>query len=1173
MLRRFFSHHFTKLRFRTLMQRALLSAGLVLGFIVIVIMLASAVTLTSETVRLRLAHALINQLNTSSDLHIAIDGLSTPGIEQWQMEKLVIERDHRVWIDIRHAALHWQPSALFGQALIIESLSANNVVYYPLQEENKTDSQPDSASSKRSLPVASIQLQKLVIDTLSLEDITDERGKKESLSYTIDGAAKWHKNTPLLLNFSALTLTKIPARLTIQSRSEDWNSVVIEGSLLEDAGGFFGELLQLPKEQKIAASFNTLITLNRQHFNVDIESFNFPLAGRKVDLTSQFVLTKNTFDLHLNRLDLVIDKTKHTLTGSWIGGELNIDLNLDQFPLGMVSPWITLLHSGALTTQVNIQGPVTRPTVRGQIAANAIYDNKPVSIDFMGSANRDEILFKRLNASWDTTRITALGHLDITGETSKLSLSAKHLNIDTLRRFNIKFPSELQATITSAQAKMYGSIQDPQGKLTFSANGRYKQLPFVFSADLSKVLDTVTIKNTSLTAMKGNAQVDGEFRIDSLAGNLNINANAIPLNLLELAGISLPDTLGATVDSHLSIKGLLTKPAIEGSASIHGQYQDILFNADVIGHYRNNNVQVEKLTLYAFDEKVFTASGSYQAQQFNIRMQAQQLPSTLFSATGWRPQPGQFNANIEARGTLEKPLIDGTISYETVLPGFDDHGEEKPITYSWELNASTVDNVLNLASTFKRDNNTPAELLLKIPTGFYARNLLHNNTSAGYDTLPLQGAIKGAFDLRTLSFLLDPDLHHLDGVVNADFTLGGILKKPIIDGFLNIEKANYENTVTGTTVNSINCSITTQQTIFHIDTCQATDGSDGSYIVDGEVQLPSSGDSGKIVLGLNASNANILRQPNIEGEATGRITLTGNFKELLAAGKLELSPFTAILNSDLISENPSIVVEEIYAEQTVNEQTLAQNSELPPIILPSITLNVLITASRQAYLRGHGLDAELQGEILIKGNLQQPHYEGAFETVRGVFNVFGKKFKLEQGQVTFANNAISLSIPGVYQKKGQQIRAEIVGTNNNITLSLSATPTMQEDEILAFIIFGKSLQNITPFEAIQFAGAVQSLRSAGGGFFDPIGKTRDLLGIDSLSVEAETTDAGENGVNVGIGKYLNEKVYLEVERTPNPSQPWKGNLEIELTPNVSLESSTGGKSGIDGAEIKWKRDY
>jgi translocation and assembly module TamB len=86
--------------------------------------------------------------------------------------------------------------------------------------------------------------------------------------------------------------------------------------------------------------------------------------------------------------------------------------------------------------------------------------------------------------------------------------------------------------------------------------------------------------------------------------------------------------------------------------------------------------------------------------------------------------------------------------------------------------------------------------------------------------------------------------------------------------------------------------------------------------------------------------------------------------------------------------------------------------------------------------------------------------------------------------------------------------------------------------------------------------------------FDPIGSAPDMLGIVTLPIESAATEDGQSGINVGIGKYLNENISLELEHTPNPSQPWKGNLEIELTPSINLESSTGGQTGIESAKLK-----
>jgi translocation and assembly module TamB len=93
----------------------------------------------------------------------------------------------------------------------------------------------------------------------------------------------------------------------------------------------------------------------------------------------------------------------------------------------------------------------------------------------------------------------------------------------------------------------------------------------------------------------------------------------------------------------------------------------------------------------------------------------------------------------------------------------------------------------------------------------------------------------------------------------------------------------------------------------------------------------------------------------------------------------------------------------------------------------------------------------------------------------------------------------------------------------------------------------------------------------GGGGFDPIEKARDVLNVDTIKVNTEETEEGQ-AVSLGAGKYISDKVYLELERSSDPANPWQGNVRIELAPHVSLESTTGGTTG-GSAEILWKYDY
>ena len=130
-------------------------------------------------------------------------------------------------------------------------------------------------------------------------------------------------------------------------------------------------------------------------------------------------------------------------------------------------------------------------------------------------------------------------------------------------------------------------------------------------------------------------------------------------------------------------------------------------------------------------------------------------------------------------------------------------------------------------------------------------------------------------------------------------------------------------------------------------------------------------------------------------------------------------------------------------------------------------------------------------------------------------------------------------------------------------------PTLPQEEILSRLLFGDSVQNISAWQAMSLASAVNKISN--GSSFNPLDATRDKLGFDSLSVGQESEDEG-GGVNVGVGKYLNERVYLELERSSNPAQPWQGNLKIEITDELRLNSTTA-STGKSSAALEWRRDY
>lgn len=1198
--------------------------SLITLLIILILMLSLlAIALSTERGRLWVAHMAIDYVNQSTNLHITVSQLKTPAWGEWQMQSLQIDQgETSPWLITKNLELKWQPGALMDKRIIVDELSASTLSLHQLpasKDQPTEDTQTDLLAAIAEIDIPEIQLKKLALEKFSLHDFYASPSDKQilnyrTLSYRINAAIDWLENSPLQLNLNATGLNTNPVEIALQIESNQLNRATIKGTLKEPKAGFFGNLLQLPDSQAIDAKFAINISKKNQlgdnHFNITIDELNFPLTHRKISAQGGVMLIFTKLkrnqaenpaahypNIYLQDLALGVDETRHTIDGSWLDNQFNVKLNLDQLPLDILGPWQSAITENLankptansqtidkaainsaitktkLTTQLTLTGTLEQPQVSASLSVKTIYQKFPIAVDFKGSANKQKIMIEQLKTSIDRTLINAKGDLDLLANNTSLNVSVNHFNLKILDAFNIARPPELTDTVVSAKAKLSGSITSLNalnGELSFTTQGNYQTQIFSVDGELSKKANDLVIKKAALTLNGNHVSAQGDIKVDSLDANLTVNAQAIPLNLLELAQVELPAGLSGQLETQLKLTGNLRKPQIEGNAKLQGVYDDIPFDFVADGHFYNNNILIKQLTLDAYGNNVLTASGQYQTEKIDINLQADKLPTKLLSAMGFRVQPGDFSAQLRAHGNLQSPELIGNINYETQLNRYKQGEKLQPVLFNWILDITTEQQTFNFKSAVRRDNNPPSELLLSIPKQPYLDYLATQNaqsSTAQSNELPLRASITGRLNLQLITFLIDADSQQLKGELTTDIDLSGNFASPKINGNMQLQDSRYEHFISGTVIEAINCNIQAQQTTLQINNCQATDGGKGNFNLTGKMQLPVNKSAGLIDLNVAAQKVSLLKRPDFESEISGDIALSGNFDAMLASGKLDLTPLTILIDSPLSSGIPTLKVEEVKSFKTANTDSSENTDEDQQTAIPEVKLDVTLIADQQAYLRGRGVDAELQGKIAVYGTLANPRYDGEIKTIRGVFELFNKSFELESGRVNFTNNAITLAISSVYKKNEQQIRAELSGTVDQLKLSLSAIPSLPEDEILAFIIFGKSIKKITPFEAVQLASAVQQLRG-GNNSFDLIGGTRKFLGVDALSIES-----ADEGVNVGVGKYLNERVYLELERTPNPSQPWKGNLQIELTPDLSLESSTGGESGIEGVELKWKKDY
>jgi translocation and assembly module TamB len=244
----------------------------------------------------------------------------------------------------------------------------------------------------------------------------------------------------------------------------------------------------------------------------------------------------------------------------------------------------------------------------------------------------------------------------------------------------------------------------------------------------------------------------------------------------------------------------------------------------------------------------------------------------------------------------------------------------------------------------------------------------------------------------------------------------------------------------------------------------------------------------------------------------------------------------------------------------------------------AVDLDVSLKAARGILIKGRGLDVDMSLDARVTGTSAKPILSGEARVVRGDYDFAGKRFEFDnRGSISLSTepSAIRLDLSATRQDPSLTAVIRIQGTAAKPQITLSSTPVLPNDEVLAQVLFGSSAAQLSPLEAAQLASALSALASGGG--FDVVGGLRSFARLDRLAV---TGGNAATGFSVAGGKYVTENIYVEVAggaRTGASAQ-----VEYRVTRNLSLVSkindqivTQGGQviQGGDELSVRWRHDF
>ncbi len=423
---------------------------------------------------------------------------------------------------------------------------------------------------------------------------------------------------------------------------------------------------------------------------------------------------------------------------------------------------------------------------------------------------------------------------------------------------------------------------------------------------------------------------------------------------------------------------------------------------------------------------------------------------------------------------------------------------------------------------------------------------------------PLALHAAGTTDLTLLNPILGASGQRAAGNLALDASVAGTTAAPRIAGTLNLDRGEVQDFVQGVRITNAAARLSAAGDTVRIDSFTAHAGA-GTLAAGGTIGVLAPGLP--VDIHLTADHARPLASDLLTATLDANLIVHGQ-----AAGTLDVGGRVFVRQADINIPNglpPSVAVLHVR-----------RPGDKPPAATPpgtsSVRLALLLDAPTSIFIRGHGVDSELGGKLTVGGTTAAPQVSGGFEMRRGTISVAGTTLNFSHGEVGFDGTSVTNKIDPTLNFVADSNSGSVVATltvggyADAPTIKLSSVPDMPQDEVLAHLLFGTSVKDLSAIQIAEIAAALAELSGVTGGGTDPLGAVRKGLGLDRLSVGGGGGSAS-TGATVEAGRYVARGVFVGAKQATSGGGT-AAEVQIDITHHLKAKAqlATGGGS-VQGA--------
>lgn len=402
----------------------------------------------------------------------------------------------------------------------------------------------------------------------------------------------------------------------------------------------------------------------------------------------------------------------------------------------------------------------------------------------------------------------------------------------------------------------------------------------------------------------------------------------------------------------------------------------------------------------------------------------------------------------------------------------------------------------------------------------------------------LAGTVRLA--VPSLAFLepLLPQLNRLDGRLDGDFAVSGLIGEPRVSGDLKLSEGRARLVVAGIDLTDISLLLRASG--------QAPLAIDGS--------LKSGGGTLSVAGTVDPYSVPLTADIHLDGHDVQAMNTAEARAWIDADLRLLRNAEGARLSGDLKVPRADITPKGLGGDSgvDVSEDQVLVGVVVPPKEPPlPVFIDLRLVLGDQVRIEGFGLKTSIEGNVALS---QRPGFEalgrGELRLIDGRYQAYGQDLNIETGRLIFSGGPVKTPAVDLYAtrqpREDIKVGVRVRGTLARPELSLQSSPSLPREQQLSWLVLGRSLENSSTQDRSLVSSAALSLGLGGGDYL--AGLLGKKVGLDELSVGGGAVnnsevaanaqsisgaqsagagvDAGAQAAQLTLGKYLTPKLFV-----------------------------------------------